>query len=190
MPSLAFTIHLIPLLRDAEELEDAHAALRTGAPGRQYGLASVNRAAVVMAISAWEAFVEELVRESLEALRPGGPAMGVWPAWNASVRGELGRFNNPNPENVRTLFSNALGLLDIRQGWTWFNCTWEQAVARLAQAIQLRHQIAHGVNPRPVIHNHFSSRLPEFFRRLAQCTDTTVRQFLVQTHGVQTPWTS
>src|SRR5262245_28615509 len=70
MPSNAYTGHLLPLLRDAEELDEAHEELRTGAPGRQYGLASLNRATVVMCVSAWEAYIEELVRESLTALRP------------------------------------------------------------------------------------------------------------------------
>jgi hypothetical protein len=42
------------LLRDAEELDDAHTELKTGSPGRQYGLASLNRAVVVMSVSAWE----------------------------------------------------------------------------------------------------------------------------------------
>jgi hypothetical protein len=74
LPSNAFTVHLRQMLEDAVELDDAHTQLRTGAPGRQYGIASLNRAAVVLSVSAWESYIEELMRESLQALLPPGGA--------------------------------------------------------------------------------------------------------------------
>jgi hypothetical protein len=187
MPSDAYTGHLLELLLDADELDGAHSRRRTGRPGRQYGLAALNRAAVVMCVSAWEAYIEELVRESLNALRPPAP-LGLWPALNASVRGQLGRFNTPNVENVRMLLSDAIGLPDVQHSWVWRSCTSAQAVQRLTEAMTFRHQISHGVNPRPVIHNSYSSQLAEFFRRLARCTDAAVRNHLVSVHGIVNPW--
>ncbi len=188
MPSNAFAAHLTQLLGDADELEDAHYRLRTGSPGRQYGLAALNRAAVVISVSAWEAYVEEVVRESLNAVRPAAPPLGLWPALNASVRGQLGRFNTPNTEQVRTLISDAIGLPDVHHCWSWRNCTWAQAVQRLGLAMDLRHQIALGVNPRPTVHNFYSSQLPDFFRRVAHCTDNAIRNHLVDTLGIASPW--
>jgi hypothetical protein len=188
LPSNAFVVHLEQLLLDAEELDDAHTQLRTGNPGRQYGLAALNRALVVMSVSAWESYVEELIRESLQALRPPGPALGAWPALNAYVMGLLGNFNTPNPVNVERLIRNCLGLADVHLLWVWQNCTSAQAVQRLTDALTYRHQIAHGVNPRPVVHNHYSSRLPAFIRRLARCTDGAVRNHLMNVHGIPAPW--
>jgi hypothetical protein len=188
VPSNAFTVHLTQLLLDADELEDAHARLRTGNPGRQYGLAALNRAAVVMCVSAWEAYVEALVREAVAAMRPAVAPLGVWSAHQAWVLGQLGRFNNPNMENVRALLSESVGLPDVQQSWSWPNCTSVQAVQRLAVAMKLRHQIAHGVNPRPVIHNQYSSLLPDFFRRLGRSTDQAVRTHLVNVLGLAGPW--
>ena len=188
MPSNALTGHLMPLLTDARELEKAHGRLRTGRPGRQFGLAALNRAAVVMCLSAWEAYIEELVREALEVLRPPGPALGTWPAHNAAIRGQLGRFNTPSAEGVRQLLSDAIGLPDVRPSWTWQNCTAAQAANRLAEALRFRHEIAHGVNPRPVVHNYYSSQLPDFFLRLGDCTDAAVRNHLVVVHGLAYPW--
>jgi hypothetical protein len=188
LSSIARTGYLLPLLADALDLEAAHARLRTGRAGRQYGLAALNRAAVVVCLSAWEAYIEELVRESLVALRPAVPPLGSWPALNASVRGLLGRFNTPNADQVRQLFSDALGLPDIHLSWFWRNCTSTQAVQRLAFAMDLRHQIAHGVNPRPVVDNAYSSQLPDFFQRLGTCTDAAVRAHLVDVLGIANPW--
>jgi hypothetical protein len=186
VPSNAFTQHLRQLLQDAIELDDAHGRLSTGTPGRQYGLASLNRSAVVISVSAWESYVEELMRECLQVLRPPVPTP-AWTALNAYVLGLLGRFHTPNSENVAHLINNSLSLADVRLAWGWQNCTSAQAVDRLDEALTRRHEIAHGVNPRPIIHNHYSSALPTFFIRLARCTDTAIRAQLVVL-GVAAPW--
>jgi hypothetical protein len=104
------------------------------------------------------------------------------------VRGQLGRFNNPNTENIRLLISDALGLPDIQTNWAWQNCTSRQAVQRLADAIALRHQIAHGVNPRPVVATNYSNQLPIFFRRLGLCTDRAVRLHFANVLGIANLW--
>jgi hypothetical protein len=186
--SNAFTRHLLPLLRDADHLDDASSQLPFGIPGRALRVAALNRAVVIACVSAWEAYVEELIRESIELLRPAGPPLGLWPALNASVRAQLGRFNTPNPENVRTLVADALGLPDIHAAWAWQNCTSAQAVRRLADAMTLRHQIAHGVNPRPFVPTFYATQLPDFFRRLARCTDRAVRQHFESTLGIADAW--
>lgn len=188
MASSALSDYLEVLLADAEELGSAHTSLRTGARGRQWGLGSLNRAVVVASASAWEAYVEELVIEAIEALRPLGPPAGVWPALNASARNKVGRFNNPNPQNVKMLFAESIGLPNIRSHWVWQSCSSQKATEKLQEALRIRHEIAHGVNPRPVVHNQYASWLPGFFRRLGRCTDRAVRTHMVQVLGVPAPW--
>jgi hypothetical protein len=188
VPSNALTLHLDQLLEDALELDAIHGQLRTGNPGRQFGLASLNRAAVVISMSAWESYIEELLRESLEALRPAPPAVGHWPALNAFILGEIGRFHTPNAQNVANLIHRCLGLADVRNAWGWRNCSAAHAEALLNEALGFRHEIAHGVNPRPVIHNWYSNWLPGFILRLARCTDHAVRQHLVAVNGLANPW--
>ena len=122
MSSNAYQGHLLQLLQDADRLEDTYGQVPVGFANRQACQASLNRAVVVMCVSAWEAYVEELARECLEVLRPTG-AMGVWSALNASVRAYLGRFNNPSLENVKLLISDVVGLQDVDQFWGWQNCS-------------------------------------------------------------------
>ncbi len=188
MPSNALSVHLDQLLGDATELDTIHSQLRAGLAGRQYGLASLNRAAVVISVSAWESYVEELMRESLQALRPAAPPLENWPSLSAFILGELGRFHTPNAQNVANLINRCLGLPSVRTSWGWRNCTSAQAEGILNQALDLRHQIAHGVNPRPIIHNPYSNWLPGFIRRLARCTDDGVRNHLTATLGLANPW--
>jgi hypothetical protein len=188
VPSNALTVHLNHLLQDVLDLNDAHSQLKTGSPGRQYRLAAINRAAVVSCVSAWESYIEELMRECLQVLRPSVPPIDPWPALNAYVLGLLGRFNTPKSANVVNLINNSLGLPDIHRFWAWPKCTSAQAVIRLDAVLDYRHEIAHGVNPRPNIYNTYSSSLPAFFLRLAKCTDRAVRHHLVATLGVAIPW--
>jgi hypothetical protein len=188
MPSNAYTNHLVVLLEDARELQAAHKQLRTGLAGRQWRLGALNRAAIVLTVSSWEAYLEEVVREGLEALRPLAPPLGVWPALNASVRGDLGRFNTPNADNTRKLFLESFGIPDITDDWHWNNCTPTQARDILNKALTKRHHIAHGVNPRPTIHNVYARGLPGVIRRLAQRTDKGIKRHFQTNFHITLNW--
>ncbi len=188
MASDAFTQHLLILLQDADEILNVHGQLRTGRQGRQWGLGSLNRAVVVICVSAWEAYVERVIVEAITAMRPKETPLGSWSSLKAWVDGAVGRFNNPNFENVRALIFHSIGLPDISEFWFWRNCTVAHARELLTEALKFRHQIAHGVNPRPVIHSPYATQLPEFIRRLGRCTDAGIRQFLVDTLGIIDPW--
>lgn len=188
MASNAYSGHLLPLLDDADHLAGSSEQLPFGVKGRPSRVLALNRAIVIACVSSWEAYIEEIIRESLTVLRPAAPPLGLWPALNATVRGQLGRFNTPNTENIRLLVSDALGLQDIQTSWVWRNCTSAQAVQRLAEAMTLRHQIAHGVNPRPVVATSYSSQLPDFFRRLGGCTDRAIRDHIANVLGIADPW--
>ncbi len=100
--------------------------------------------------------------------------LGSWSVHYAFVRGQAKGFHTPNPNNVKLFLSNALGLADIHPAWTWQGYTSAQAVQALGKALDLRHKIAHGINPRPVVDHQYSSDLPEFFRSLGKATDQAV----------------
>jgi hypothetical protein len=188
MPSRANTAYLEILLADAAELDRAHGRLRTGQAGRQWGLGAINRAVVVLCVSAWEAYLEELLKECVEALRPAAAPLGTWPTLKAQALSEVGRFNNPNVDNTTKIFALHLGLADITASWGWRNCNRETARGHLNDALRQRHHIAHGVNPRPTIHNGYSRWLPSLFRNLGRCTDRAVHAHLVNVLGAQPPW--
>jgi hypothetical protein len=142
-----------------------------------------------MCLSAWEGFIEELVLDAVNAIQPPGPAhVGLWQSINADARPRIGRFNTPSPDNVVRLIADTIGLQAVDANWSWQNTTPQQARDRLSAAISRRHAIAHGVNPRPTIHNTYSRQLPGFFRSLGRRTDTAVRDYLAGPLGVANPW--
>ncbi len=188
MPSRAYTDTLEPLLADADALGGSYTVLQSSRRTPNGGRAAVARAMAVLCVSAWEAFVEELVREALTLLRPPAPPMGVWPALNASVRGALGRFNTPNADQVRSLLSESLGLPDVPNSWAFEGFEPPQNRERLHRLMELRHQIAHGTNPRPAVPIRYARPLPRFVRYLALASDAAVRTHLVETLGIPNPW--
>ena len=189
MPSNAYNDRLETVLADADEINTGHGTLRTGNPGRQFGLGALNRAVVVMCVSAWEAYVEEVVKECLGILRPAAPPLGVWPAHNASVRSQVGRFHNPNVQLTQTLIRDCIGIDDITQYWSWHRSSPERVRERLDEAIKFRHRVAHGETPRPIIHNQqYAGRLPDFFRRLGKKTDAGITSYLHDEFGIDTGW--
>jgi hypothetical protein len=188
MPSTAYTGHLEPLLADAKALIQAHTHLSSGSLLPLAGLDALPRAVVVMCVSAWEAYVEEVVRLAVRVARPTSSPLGLWSALDSFVQKSADRFNTPNAENVRTLIANAIGLPDIRTAWSWIRYTPVRSSAELAAAMKFRHEIAHGVNPRPVVTHQYAVRLPDVFRCLGRCTDRAVRAHLVTHFGIPNPW--
>jgi hypothetical protein len=186
--SKALSDHIEAVLGDAEELLRAHEQLRTGAVGRQWGLGGLNRSAVLMSIAAWECYVEQVVGEAIELVRPAIGPTATWQAFEAHATRLLGRFNTPNTANVRVLFRDSLTLQDVSAGWRWRGCSIQQSTSNLERLLALRHQTAHGVTPRPTVHNHLSEWAVLFVRRLAQKTDEVVGQHLRVAFGVNPGW--
>ena len=188
MASNAFSRHLHDLLRDADHIDDTTSQLPAEIMDWPARVAALDRAVVVICVSAWEAYIEELVRKCVVALRPEPPALGLWPVMNASVLSQIGRFNTPNFEQVRSLLSDTIGFQAIQSYWVTPDFTSAEAVQRLSVAMDLRHKIAHGANPRPVIDPFYASGLPDFFRQLSRCTDDAVRGHLLNVLGIANPW--
>ena len=100
MPSAAHDLHFAALMGDALKLDELRARLWRIPGGRDF-IPAVSRGLVIAFVSAWESYIEELVRDGVALLRPAAPPLGTWPALNATVRGMLGRFNTPNADQIR-----------------------------------------------------------------------------------------
>lgn len=188
MPSQAFTNVLQPLLADVDDLVGAHETGRTKKRGRQWHLEGLNRSIVVMAVSAWESYVEHVVAEAVEAVKPVGGPLGSWPALRASVLAAKGRFNTPNPQNVRRLVSESVGLADITAAWGTTPAGVASNVQRLEETVNLRHRIAHGVHPRPTVRHPRAALLRGYLRPLAKWTDAGIRRHVKDELGVTLTW--
>lgn len=186
MPSKAMTTHFFELLNDAQSgIAMQHLLVAQGAD--QTLIECLSRSIIVSCVSAWEAYLEELVREAIELLKPVNSPVGSWPVFRATSLSLVGRFNTPNTDQVRNLFAEVLGLQDIQQHWEWPGTTRSESRTKLHLIMDLRHQIAHGTRPRPIIPAPDASDYRVFFAQVAMETDVALRNFLIAC-GVAEPW--
>jgi hypothetical protein len=189
MPSNAFTQHFVVLMKDAEELLQAHHDLKSGKPGRQWGIGALNRSAVVMALSCWEQYVESLANEVVDLQQPTIVAGTGWPVLKTTVASAAKRMNTPNAYNVKTLLCDACGIPDVTAAWAWrYHTNAADNRKALEDLVGLRGQIAHGVNPRPIVHNGQAREVVTLLANLASATDSAISNHVASALHLAKPW--
>lgn len=210
MPSNAYQT-FEEMIGNVDQLIQIHGRLQAGR-GRRHQQEAIHHAGVVMSVGAWEAFVENILREAIRALSNNlhAAAAGT-PLWAKltfdtamhGVETKIRQFNTPNAENVQRLFREGIGF-NPWPYWSWRvgRRQWDQAEMRrrLNSWLRIRHGIAHGTGlPAEItwIHdNNVNPRLTKklleecrnFVKRLSEQTDQSLRQFLIADHGIPAPW--
>ncbi|HCF9476695.1 HEPN domain-containing protein [Pseudomonas aeruginosa] len=105
-------------IKDAEELLEHFDALNGTVPPANAEV--LKRAGLVMALTAWETYVEDRINEALRVqLRLiAGSHCGDF--IRKKLEGELKRFHNPDSSKTRQLFVDYLGV-DVTDGWVGMN---------------------------------------------------------------------
>lgn len=195
------------LLAHVDNLETIHGNLAAGR-GRRHRQDALHRAGVVISIAAWESYVEAVLKEAIEAIRPAAgsplPAILVHRIAERDANKKVSEFNTPNAENVRRLFQEHLDF-DPWPHWIWVAGTrrnWNSDFmrTRLNEWLKIRHCVAHGA-PFPTTiamlrnsHGGYSIRLEhlqdcrDFVRQLATVTDAALANHLVAQFAIAPPW--
>lgn len=198
-------------LEPVNQLVAIHGKLQTGR-GRRHEHDAIHRAGVVMTVAAWQAYIEKVLVEGLDAIAAdidnhAAPA----PNWakhtykmrRASLLTAIKRFNTPNDVNVRDLFLEALDFSPW-PSWCWRSGPrqWsvEEVRSRTNTWVLVRHSVAHGF-PLPgnvpwLQDNHCRARLTlgllkecrRHFTHLVNQTDRSFSAHLVDHHGLAAPW--
>ena len=123
MPSNSFAA-MLQQLGSVDQLIAIHGKIQAG-PGRRHQLDALHQAGVAMTVAAWQAFIEKIVPEALDAIfldLDDPAAVPPAPNWakntflmrRAAIDIQLKKFNTPNCDNVRDLFAAAFGLRLVR----------------------------------------------------------------------------
>jgi hypothetical protein len=134
-------------MADAQNLVDIHRDLNLSR-GRRFREMTINRAIVVLTVSAWQAYVQDLAKAIVDTVRPatGQPGHGLFVLVKAATDSAVARFNTPNVTNTRNVLVN-IGF-DPRPLWTWGRGQSRSAPAdvaiRVDEWLRVRHAIAHG----------------------------------------------
>jgi hypothetical protein len=146
------------LIENAVDLIEISAERRSGR-GRRREEMSLNRGAVILAVAAWQTFVEETTRGIVDTLAVGATSP-LHKLIKADAFSAIGRFNTPNSVNSLDLFARVgfdpAPTWGVTFRWVWarlgsggpitksLSPTPAQARFELDAWLQVRHRIAHG----------------------------------------------
>lgn len=157
----------------AISLIDIHDLLTGGKVGRpRQDFEALKRSALILAVTAWESFVEDTLTQKLEELlakasipnemsrvfnhaahqwldgAKHAPDLAAWTGtgWKdlirASLRKAIDKFHSPDTENTKRLFGQYLGI-KIDEHWSWRGATPQQAQKQLDALIRVRGRAVH-----------------------------------------------
>jgi hypothetical protein len=167
-------------IKDAEELLTHFDHIRGGnnqtKPDEKTEV--LKRSGLIMAVAAWETYVEDRLREIVESHLVGLHNSVVAKIIKDKLEEDLKRFNTPNTDNVKRVFLTYSGN-DITTSWAWNNVMSKEAQQKLNQFIVKRGEAAHrsktrgdSTAPHLITKDELRSAI-HFFKELAKATDKT-----------------
>jgi len=162
-------------IKDAEDLLSHFDSLPKPPPDNAEVL---KRASLVMALTAWETYVEDRVREELNSrLRViNGSPVGKFVL--GRLEEELKRFHNPTSEKTRKLFQDFLEV-DVWSSWEWQHFdsskvkkTLDDLIAKRGDAVHRSRPQQNGTPPMPhLVKREDMERHIKFLKALVEATD-------------------
>lgn len=160
-------------IRDAEDLLAHHAASGQPPPPSAEVL---KRAGLVMALTAWETYVEDRVAESVN-FRLRGDASQPAVFMMAKLKEELKRFHNPTSDKTRNLFRDYLGI-DVTSEWRWQHMDPKKACDKLDDLLKKRGDAVHrsrvaqpGAMPPHLVTKEELEKAIRFIKELVKATE-------------------
>lgn len=160
-------------IQDAERILDAYDKLNSDRIDKR-DPEELKRAALIMALTAWETYVEDRISEELENHMKPLDGSHVGRFIRSTLEEELKFFHNPNSNKTKRLFERFLDI-DVTQGWCWGSYDTVTASTKLNEWIKKRGDAVH----RSVMDkqaSHLVSRddmrkCINFFKCLVEATD-------------------
>jgi len=162
-------------IKDAEELLEHFDALNTTPPKESAEV--LKRAGLVMALTAWETYVEDRISEALRIqLRLiAGSHCGDF--IQKKLESELKRFHNPDSTKTRQLFMDYLGV-DVTEGWVSINAdatankkTLDSWINKRGQAVHRSKVSSNGPTAAHLVRRDDLEKIIRFLKTLVEKTD-------------------
>lgn len=103
----------------------------------------LKRAGLIMAMTAWETYVEDRLCEALDIQLKMVSGCKLGDFFKTRLEEDLKRFHNPSSDKTKKLYKDYLGLDDVTEFWKWNNYEPEKAKAKLNEFIKLRGDVVH-----------------------------------------------
>jgi hypothetical protein len=127
-------------IQDAENLLKLFNASNTRPPPPETEV--LKRAGLIMAMTAWETYVEDRVRESAEKRLAAINDISLAGFVKTRLDEEIGRLHNPTSDKTIRLFRDYAGV-DLTEKWCWNHHEPKLVRERLNQYLSLRGDVVH-----------------------------------------------
>lgn len=177
-------------IQDAEILLEHFDSANTHPPPENTEV--LKRAGLVMALTAWETYVEDLAQELVQLRLERSNDPHLTGLVLRRLDSELRRFHNPNSEKTRQLFIDYLDI-DVTRQWRWGGFEPASAIAKLNELISKRGDAVH--RSKPVSANALAPHLVKredldkairFLKHLVAATERAVGEQSVQAAASET----
>ena len=167
-------------IRDAEELLAHFDSLNKLPPPDNAEV--LKRAGLVMALTAWETYVEDLVREEVQVrLRAvNGSSLGKFV--QNRLEEEMKRFHTPNAEKTKRLFLEYLEI-DVTAQWQWLNFepskvkkTLNDLISRRGDAVHRSKPVQAGTPAPHLVKREDLEKTIRFLKCLVEATDKAITE--------------
>lgn len=136
----------------------------------------LKRAGLVMAMTAWETYVEDRLLEDVNTRLKAFDGSSVGNFMRRRFDEELKRFHNPDSEKTRRLFREFLDV-DVTVGWRWDNFQPSDARKTLDRYISIRGGVVHrskGSNALHPVKRPDLEKAIRFLKGLVAATEKTL----------------
>lgn len=166
-------------IQDAEHLLAHFDKLNTNPPPPENEV--LKRAGLILAMTAWETFVEDSLEEALELRLKRCADSAIADLVRSKLRMEIARLHNPTAERVSELFRDFAGV-DVTKQWQWNGVDSESACKRLNDYLKLRGDVAHrarvvreGPPQRHPVKREELEKALRFIKQLVKVTDSALK---------------
>lgn len=163
---------------DAENLLTHFNKLNTKPPPPENEV--LKRAGLIMAMTAWETYVEDRVTEAAARRLDGLPDASIAEFVKAKLGEEIKRLHNPTSEKTLQLFREYAGV-DLTGRWCWNNHDEKSVREQLNHYIKLRGDVVHRsrtVAPGPPqghpVRKEDLEKAIRFLRKLVEATEAAL----------------
>lgn len=177
MPSLASEVFAQSIL-DAENLLAHFNKLNTKPPPPEIEV--LKRAGLIMAMTAWETYVEDRVAEAAGERLRGLADSSIASFVQSKLADEIRRLHNPTSEKTLQLFRDYANV-DLTDKWAWNNFDAKTVRERLNQYMKLRGDVVHRsrtIAPGPPqahpVTKEDLEKVIRFLRALVEATETAL----------------
>lgn len=139
----------------------------------------MKRASLIMILTAWETYVEDVVEERLNEQVKLLKGSHIFNYVHKNLKETYKRFHTPDSLNTKHLFEDFLGI-DVTSKWKWNNVDQEGARSQLNDWIKRRgdavHRISIDDNSPDVVKRDELNKCLNFFNELVKATESALEQ--------------